>query len=181
MCDLDMNHTHYLLLDDKRGAGSEWKNMHSGQKINCRADLILDLRSEIEEESTFIWNPPTITNKLTPAIAIIVEKTANLFSKINDLSTEEQTELIVDIAEDLKAVLLADIGKATSERKSISHLREASRQANVLKTNVDKFQELLSPSKCQTSFNERKQLAEAMMIMANKLHTGDKRIENADR
>ncbi|CAF1237716.1 unnamed protein product, partial [Didymodactylos carnosus] len=51
-CSIDLNHTHYLLLDDGNGSGSEWRAKFPKNVANCRADLILKLRAEIEGEAS---------------------------------------------------------------------------------------------------------------------------------
>ncbi|CAF3192241.1 unnamed protein product [Rotaria sp. Silwood2] len=47
---LDPNHTHFILLDDRCGAGDEkWKK----KRYDVRADLIIQLRAEIEREARY--------------------------------------------------------------------------------------------------------------------------------
>jgi hypothetical protein len=49
-CPLDPNHTHFILLDDMLGEDMELASKELTQHINCRADLTIQLRAEIERE-----------------------------------------------------------------------------------------------------------------------------------
>ncbi len=47
-CPLDPNHTHFILLDDMLGEKIESASSEIAQSMNCRADLTIKLRTEIE-------------------------------------------------------------------------------------------------------------------------------------
>ncbi len=47
-CPLDPNHTHFILLDDMLGEDMELTSPEIKQSINCRADLTIKPRTEIE-------------------------------------------------------------------------------------------------------------------------------------
>jgi hypothetical protein len=47
-CPLDPNHTHFMLLDDMLGDSIESPFGEIAQNINCRADVTIKLRAEIE-------------------------------------------------------------------------------------------------------------------------------------
>jgi hypothetical protein len=49
-CPLDPNHTHFILLDDMLGENMEMASNELTKNINCRADLTIRLRAEIERE-----------------------------------------------------------------------------------------------------------------------------------
>jgi hypothetical protein len=49
-CPLDPNHTHFILLDDMFDENMEMNSNELTRHINCRADLTIKLRAEIERE-----------------------------------------------------------------------------------------------------------------------------------
>ena len=49
-CPLDPNHTHFILLDDMLDDNMEINSNELIRHVNCRADLTIKLRAEIERE-----------------------------------------------------------------------------------------------------------------------------------
>jgi hypothetical protein len=51
-CPLDPNHTHFILLDDTPGENMETAFNELIQRVNCRTDLTIKLRAEIERQAS---------------------------------------------------------------------------------------------------------------------------------
>ena len=51
-CPLDPNHTHFILLNDMLDKNSETTFNEFIQRVNCRADLTIKLRAEIERQAS---------------------------------------------------------------------------------------------------------------------------------
>jgi hypothetical protein len=74
-CPLDPNHTHFILLDDMLGENVQSTSGEIIQKVNCRADLTIKPRTEIEHaisKSESIWGHEyELDNFLDYAIPIV--------------------------------------------------------------------------------------------------------------
>ncbi|CAF0783238.1 unnamed protein product [Didymodactylos carnosus] len=134
--DLNNNHTHFLLLDDGRGDnGTEWKVIYGGNPENVkeRSDLTLDLRAEIEQEST----GHLIPDKIKEETETVAKNLEELYSQSTNWSINQQTTYLGNIITKLE-----DIKHRTQETlmesQHITSVREALRQIEVtIKNSVE--------------------------------------------
>ncbi|CAF1313817.1 unnamed protein product [Didymodactylos carnosus] len=94
-CDIDPNHTHFILLDDGyppkgKNEGEDWRKFYPKEQANCRADLILNMRAEIEQEAAMM---PGEAIKI-PIIQVLTEGGASSILTICN-ALEKNTPVIV--------------------------------------------------------------------------------------
>ncbi|CAF1328954.1 unnamed protein product, partial [Didymodactylos carnosus] len=133
-CDIDPNHTHFLLMDDSREK-AWWRKEET---YECRADLQSTLRAEIEQESANIM--PTIDNLLVH----LYEKTGEIFKQVKHMfnyNMMQQKIATTRIIESLNE-LCEMIDSTTNNADTIILRGVGDRVTDVIKTTMKKAKEL---------------------------------------
>ncbi|CAF1053216.1 unnamed protein product [Rotaria sp. Silwood1] len=91
---LDPNHTHFILLDDRCGAGDEkWRK----KRYSVRADLTIQLRTEIEREARY--SSHYRQNYNTPIIQILIGGGRSSLLTVIEAVTHETPVIVVEDAQ----------------------------------------------------------------------------------
>ncbi|CAF4606820.1 unnamed protein product [Rotaria sp. Silwood1] len=89
---LDPNHTHFILLDDRCGAGDEkWRK----KRYSVRADLTIQLRTEIEREARY--SSHYRQNYNTPIIQILIGGGRSSLLTVIEAVTHETPVIVVEV------------------------------------------------------------------------------------
>ncbi|CAF4901399.1 unnamed protein product [Rotaria sp. Silwood1] len=89
---LDPNHTHFILLDDRCGAGDEkWRK----KRYSVRVDLTIQLRAEIEREARY--SSHYRQNYNTPIIQILIGGGRSSLLTVIEAVTHETPVIVVEV------------------------------------------------------------------------------------